>query len=173
MATTYEKIASVTVGSGGAADITFSSIPATFDDLIIFTSYRTNRAQVYDQLRLQFNGSTASNYDFRGITGDGGAASSESTTNGASLKMAPGGGNNATANTFTNDNIYIPNYRGSTNKSVSSEGVGENNASEAYRSMFAGLWKVADAITSIKLFPEGAGNFLQYSTATLYGIRKS
>jgi hypothetical protein len=36
MATTYEIISSVTVGSGGAADIEFTSIPATYTDLVIF-----------------------------------------------------------------------------------------------------------------------------------------
>jgi hypothetical protein len=35
MATTYEIIASVTVGSGGAADIEFTSIPATYTDLVV------------------------------------------------------------------------------------------------------------------------------------------
>jgi hypothetical protein len=35
MATTYEIIASVTVGSGGAANIEFTSIPATYTDLVL------------------------------------------------------------------------------------------------------------------------------------------
>jgi hypothetical protein len=37
MATTYEIIASVTVGSGGAANIEFTSIPATYTDLVYCT----------------------------------------------------------------------------------------------------------------------------------------
>jgi hypothetical protein len=173
MAITYIKIASVAIGSGGASTIDFQNIPATYTDLVIKTSYRTNRTQVYDQMRLTFNNSTAGNYDFRGLTGDGTGASSENATNTTSIKVAPGGGNNATTSTFTNDEIYIPNYAGSTNKSLSSEGVGENNATEAYRSMFAGLWKLTNAINRITLTPEGAGTILQHSTATLYGILKA
>jgi hypothetical protein len=44
MATTYEIIASVTVGSGGAANIEFTSIPATYTDLVVLFSARTDRS---------------------------------------------------------------------------------------------------------------------------------
>ena len=40
MATTYKAISTVTVGSGGAASITFSSIPATYTDLVLKISGR-------------------------------------------------------------------------------------------------------------------------------------
>lgn len=170
MATTYVLISTITVGSGGAANIDFTSIPQTYTDLLVKTSYRTDNAQIYDQLRLIFNGSTATNYSFRGITGNAAAASSESASSVASIKVAPGGGNSATASTFTNDEIYIPNYTSSNAKSLSSNGVGENNATTAYVSMFAGLWSLTNAITQITLTPESAGNFSQYSSASLYGI---
>jgi hypothetical protein len=174
MAFTYRKIASVTVGSGGSSTIDFQNIPATYTDLVIKMSYRTNRAEIYDQMRLTFNNSSAANYDFKGITGEGDAVgSTDNTTNGTSIKVAPGGGNSATTSTFTNDEIYIPNYTGSTNKSLSSDAVGENNATKAYQSMFAGLRKVTDAINRITLTPEGAGTILQHSTATLYGISQA
>ena len=35
MATTYTLISSVTVGSGGAANIEFTSIPSTYTDLLL------------------------------------------------------------------------------------------------------------------------------------------
>jgi len=167
---THILISTVTVGSGGAASIAFTSIPQTYTDLLVRTSYRTNNALIYDQLRLTFNGSTATNYSFKGLTGNGSTPTSESSSSVASIKVAPGGGNSATANTFTNDEIYIPNYTSSNAKSLSSNGVGENNATEAYVTMFAGLWSLTNAITQITLTPESAGNFLQYSSASLYGI---
>lgn len=172
MATTYVKIASVTVGAGGAADITFSSIPATYDDLILFTSLRGNAGFVYDQVRIQFNASST-NYSFRGVYGDGSAAASETGTSQASMKVALGVGAGATASTFSNDMIYIPNYRGSTNKSVSSDAAGENNATTIYYGLYANLWADTSAITSIKIFPQIGTLWSQYSTATLYGIKKS
>ena len=164
-------IQTVTVGAGGASSISFTSIPQTYTDLVVRTSYRTNVAQEYDQLRLTFNGSSTAVYSFRGITGAGsGTPGSESSSSVSSIKVAPGVGNSATASTFTNDEIYIPNYTSSNNKSLSSNAVGENNATTAYASMFAGLWSNTAAITRITLVPESAGNFVQYTTATLYGV---
>ena len=44
MANTYVKIATVTVGSGGAANMTFSSIVGTYTDLAIKISARSDKA---------------------------------------------------------------------------------------------------------------------------------
>lgn len=157
--------------NASAASVTFANIPQTgYTDLKVVSSYRTNRTQIFDQLRLTFNGSATAVYSFRGLTGDGATATSESSSSVASIKVAPGAGNSATANTFTNDEIYIPNYTSSNYKSLSSEGVGENNATTAYASMFAGLWSNTAAINSVTLTPEGAGTFNQYSTFSLYGL---
>ena len=174
MPDTFTLIASSTVGSGGSASIDFTSIPSTYTDLVIKSSYRTNLAQIYDQLRLTFNGSSTAVYSFRGITGDGSAnPSSESASSVASIKVAPGTGNSATASTFSNNDLYIPNYAGSTNKSLSADAVGENNGTTGYDSLFAGLWANTSAITQITLKPESNGNFLQHSTFYLYGVKNA
>jgi len=68
--------------------------------------------------------------------------------------------------------IYIPNYAGSTNKSFSSETNQENNATAAFARLLAGLWSQTAAITDIEITPN-TGNWVQYSTAVLYGISKS
>ena len=41
---TMTPIQTVTVGSGGAANITFSNIPQTYTDLVIKISARSNRS---------------------------------------------------------------------------------------------------------------------------------
>jgi hypothetical protein len=82
---------------------------------------------------------------------------------------AGGVGANATANNFSNIDIYISNYRVAIQKVVSIDYVGENNATEAHSGLVGGTWTNTAAITSIKLFSAG-GNLVQYSTATLYGI---
>jgi hypothetical protein len=85
MATTYEAIATVTVGSGGAADITFSSIPATYTDLVVKTSLRN--ADPTDQrwnVKITFNGN-GSNYSERLLFGAGSSAGSDSRSNQASF----------------------------------------------------------------------------------------
>jgi hypothetical protein len=172
MATTYEAIATVTVGSGGAANIEFTSIPATFTDLNILLSLRQT-AVGGTNVNMIFNNSTTS-YSNRDIISAAGTVASESTVLGtSSIKVGFIPENtNYTANTFSNQYVYIPNYAGSTNKSVSTDNAMENNSTTVYFGLFAGLWSNTSAITSIKLTPEN-GNFVQYSTATLYGIKNS
>lgn len=169
MATTYTLIASSTVGSGGAANIDFTSIPATYTDLLIKISSRTDPAQLPNSLLITFNNNT-SNRSSRRLNGSGSAAASFSS---ATLTYASESqGASTTGSTFANTEIYIPNYAGSNNKSYSADGVMENNATESYVSLWAGLWADTAAITSVKLIPD-TGNFVQYSTFYLYGISSS
>jgi hypothetical protein len=164
---TYTLISSVTVGSGGAANITFSSIPQTYTDLVIKLSSRTNRGTVVgDFVVVSFNGNTAnrSSRDLYG-SGSGTFSGSYSTMYGA---LANSG--DSTASTFGNAEIYIPNYTSSNNKSISVDSVSENNATEAYTYLNAGLWSNSSAITSVTLTPNVGTLFNQYSTAYLYGI---
>jgi len=169
MATTYTLIASNTVGSGGVANIEFTSIPATYTDLLIKISSRTDPAQLPNSLLIVFNNNT-SNRSSKRLNGSGSAAASFSS---ATLTYASETqGATSTASTFANTEIYIPNYAGSNNKSYSADGVMENNATESYMSFWAGLWANSSAITSVKLTPD-TDNFVQHSTAYLYGIKNS
>ena len=169
MATTYKAIATVEVGSGGAANIEFTSIPSTYTDLYLVTSLRSDRASTQDGLTLEFNGSAA-NFTRREITGSGSAASSSSASNAFAGNIDAA---NATTSTFSNQQIYIPNYAGSNNKSYSADSVEENNATAAYAVLVAGLWSQTAAINRVTLKSDNAANFVQYSTATLYGIKNS
>jgi len=148
MANTYEAIATVTVGSGGAANIEFTSIPATYTDLVVVTSLRVSSTDITSL--VYFNNSTSS-YTRRVLYGDGATATSASASDAGVLWTNQ---SNNTANTFGSATIYIP------------------NATTAYAAINAFLWSNSSAITSIKLVPN-AGNYVQYSTATLYGIKNS
>jgi hypothetical protein len=168
---TYVAIATVTVGSGGAATISFSSIPATYTDLCLLLSFRAanSGSAGYDfYADMSFNGSTAS-ASFRRLAGYITTVNSDS---GSRLYAASFLGSTGTSNTFGNAQVYIPNYAGSNNKSYSSESAAETNSTNNYLDMTAGLWSNTAALTSITLTPS-AGNFAQYSTATLYGISNS
>lgn len=163
---TFTLIASSTVGSGGAANIDFTSIPATYTDLCIKLSARCSAAT--SAVKIGFNGSTT-NLSTKYLYGSGSAASSGA----ANEIYVYSNSSSYTASTFGNSEIYIPNYvLSSVNKSVSVEGVSENNATGADMLLAAGLWSTTAAITSIKLVPD-SGNFVQHSTAYLYGIVKS
>lgn len=166
MANTYTPIATVTVGSGGAANIEFTSIPSTYTDLLMVYSGRSEDIYYYGQ--MYFNGSTSS-YSRRALFGDGSSTQTAAYSNEYTLLVTP---NSYTSSTFSNVMVYIPNYRSSNNKAFVVDGVLENNATSSYNYFYAGLWSNTAAITSIKMDPEG-GNFAQYSTATLYGIKNS
>ena len=159
-----QHIETVTVGSGGAASITFSAIAADWTDLYIVVSARGEFASDYDVFDVYPNGSSA-NDTFRVLRGNGSSASSETD---AFIRVRYSA-NNATANTFGNASIYIPNYRASAAKSFSIDAVTENNTTQAFQEITAGLWNVTDPITSITL-QSILGEFAQYSSASLFGI---
>jgi hypothetical protein len=165
MAQAYVPIQTVTVGAGGSSSIEFTNIPATYTDLYIFLSARSTASFVADDLNVQFNNSSA-NFTYRNIysTGSGTVTSSSGSTN----IIGAMNGANSTASVFSNASIYIPNYTSSNNKSISFDGVVENNATRGDDTLWAALWSNSAAITSIKL--SGSANLAQYSTATLYGI---
>lgn len=162
------KIASVTVGSAGATSFNFTNIPQGYRDLKIVFSGRNNYPG--DNLVfLSINGSTAS-LTTRWLNGNGSTAVSGNATSGT---FAPLIGRTSdagdTANTFGNSEIYIPNYANtSINKSISSDTVQENNGTAAFISLHASLWSSTSAITSVAVGAQDG--WLQYSTATLYGI---
>lgn len=169
MANTYTLISSVTVGAGGASSIDFTSIPATYTDLALKISGRNTSTN--QTVSIEFNGdTTAANYKHREIYGNGSAAASTNGTDqyGGGYLSASGD----TANTFGTSDTYIPNYAGSNYKSFSVDSVEENNATAALATLTASLWSSTSAITSIKVKMYG-GNFAQYSTAYLYGIKNS
>jgi hypothetical protein len=154
------------VPSGGVSEIIFDEIPQTFTDLYLVVSSRSDGAFTSSELDINFNESS-SNFSGRYLVGSGSSASSTTDT----TMVASSSGANNTANTFGNAAIYIPNYTSSSAKSISGDGVGESNATAAYMSIHAVLWDVTDPITRIDLkLDSGARDFVQYSSATLYGI---
>ena len=173
MPNTYTLISSVTVGAGGASTIDFTSIPQTYTDLLMVLSARVGRATSASTICLTFNGS-GSSYSQKNLDGNGASATSSSLTSNSNITYMEVPAASATANTFGNHLIYIPNYTGSTYKSVSTDTVSENNGTTAYANFNAALWSNTAAITSISWNePNGGSSFVQYSTAYLYGISKS
>ena len=171
MANTYIQIGStVTVGGGGAATIAFTSIPATFTDLKVVYSARTTDSASWNVAYVKFNtDTTAANYPTRYLF-------AFSTTVGSGTANQFAGYLTSTAmtsSTFANNEIYVPNYLSSTQKSFSVDSVTEGNSATLIPSQLtAGIWTDTSAINQITLTPD-AGNFAEYSTATLYGISKS
>ena len=166
---TFIKIASSTVGSGGVASVTFSGIPQTgYTDLVVKYSGRANDNGISDGLAIRFNGTTTG---YSGVRLGGNGSTTENVS-GTGDRFLGINGTASTASTFTNGEIYIPNYTSSNNKSYSTDYVLENNATAAFMAIAGVTWANTAAITSITLIDDGK-DLLQHSTFYLYGIKKN
>jgi hypothetical protein len=153
MANTYEAIATVEVGSGGAANIEFTSIPGTYTDLVVYSFVFEIPLAVIDTL---YNSTAAPLiYSDRYLYGTGTMQSVAIVLDSIEM-IGMTKSDLAQQITFGNAIIYIPNYTSSNNKSISVDSVNENNDTEAYAMLTAGLWSNSAAITSIKLLPASA-----------------
>ena len=171
MANTFELIASSTVGSGGASSIDFTSIASTWTDLCLKVSARGDTSAQYIDIKGAFNSDTTNaNYNWRALYSIDGTSAATSSTNANYIGQINAA--TSTSNTFSNGELYIPNYTVSQYKSYSYDFSAENNATASANILTAGLWSNTAAITSISISCR-VGNFVQYSTAYLYGVKNA
>ena len=161
----FESIATVTVGSGGQANIEFTSIPATFTHLHIrYTSLNSISASS----TMQINGDTGSNYSFRYL-GRAGAASVVSGGTGGQSGIFLGNTQQSTIPLV--HVIDILDYKDTSKyKTVRLLSGGYQGAYAPWVGLLSGTWYNTNAITSIKLYPH-TGTISEFSKATLYGIK--
>ncbi len=120
-------IASNTLGSS-AASVTFSGIPATYTDLVLKVSIRSNVANSFGILNFRINSNSSAIYSDTYIEGDGsGASSSRGSGNAEQYLRGMSADANQTSNTFASHEFYFPNYTSSANKVTSFFGANENN----------------------------------------------
>lgn len=173
MANTFVALATVTVGAGGTTAIDFTSIPNTYTDILIKYSLRSDQGVDYNYAYLTLNGVTSSSYTSRYLFADSNTAGSGSSST-TDMRGNITVGANSTGSTFSNGELYIPNYTSSNNKSVSMDAVSEKNGStNVGLYLSAGLFTTSSAVSSVSIFPGSTFKFVQYSTATLYGIKNS
>lgn len=170
MAITYKLITTVTVGSSGAANITFSNIPQTYTDLILKLSSRSNVTDGNDPYDLVYTLNSTSTITSKVLRGDTATSSTNSITD-RILRMGPVPSNWG-SNNFNNSEIYLSNYTTSNFKAWSADGVVPNNGTGTAVAMVAGLTSISVPVTTIIIAPN-AGNFVQHSSAYLYGIKNS
>jgi hypothetical protein len=160
-----------TLGST-TASVTFSDIPNTYTDLKLVISARGTASYAATNLKMQVGNGTVSTsgYSERLLYTTNGTSAityGQSSQVQSDLQYFPLA--TSTANTFSNNEIYIPNYTGSTTKSFSIESVSEDNTTAGILAMAAGLSSNTSAINIITLTPN-TGNFAAGSTFYLYGI---
>ena len=176
--TDFESIATVTVGAGGAASISFTSIPADYTHLQIRGIARGTRTDYsIDQLYTRVNGDTGTNYSWHWLRGNGSSAGTDAGTNATSMNLG-WFATDATAsvtNAFGGTVIDILDYA-NTNKYKTFRVLSGNDLNGGGSPfsgtiiLISGLWRSTSAITSITLDPDN-NNFAQYSHFALYGIK--
>jgi hypothetical protein len=162
--TSYESIATVTVGGTSQASITFSSIPSTYKHLQIRCIAFNGTSWQRSKLKLN-NDTTASNYYTHGIQAIGsGTPSSFAEPNtmkaGGAIATYPGVA-------ITDILDYSDTNKYKTLRSLF--GFDANGSGQVQTA--SGLWKSTNAINEIVITDEGSNNFTQYSHFALYGIK--
>lgn len=173
--TSFESIATVTVGSGGASYVEFTSIANTWKHLQIRLLARTTHPSGTDgdYLDMQFNSDTGSNYATHQISGNGSSVSAAAFTSQTAIYPSRVAATGLAANIFGCIILDILDYSATTKyKTVRQLGAYDANGSGILR-FASGLWMNTSAITSIKLEAGSGTGFEQYSHFALYGIKGS
>ena len=170
--TDFESIATVTVGSGGASSITFSSIPSTYQHLQIRAIARSNRTAGVDIMSMRMNSDTGNNYSDHLLYGDGSSAQTDRNSTYGKINIQRLASDNLSASIFSGFVIDILDYT-NTNKYTTIRYLGGYDANGSGRvGIGSGLWQNTSAITTITLEGlEYSSNYNQYSSFALYGIK--
>lgn len=168
----FESLATVTVGSGGASEIEFTSIPGTYQHLQVrIVARNAGAANSGLELAMRFNGSSATDYTTHQLYGDGSNAAAEVVSAIVSQdRNFPAWipQNGTTADVFAGSVIDILDYGSSSKNTTWRSLSGWDANGSGFVLLRSGLWKSTSSISSIKLYM--TSNFQQHSTAALYGI---
>jgi hypothetical protein len=171
-ASSFESIATTTVGASSVSSIDFNSISGTYKHLQLRILAKTDRALNRDGIVIRFNSDSGNSYTRHGLYGDGAATGAEGTSAATNNTIAyRASGNSSATNIFGAIIIDLLDYS-NTNKYKTMRslgGVDLNGSGEI--DFYSGLWLSTSAITSINLAPAVGTNFLQYSSFALYGVK--
>jgi hypothetical protein len=173
----FESIATTTVGSGGSATVTFSTIPGTYKHLQFRIFAQCNRITVgVDALKFTFNGVGGTSYAGHNLRGDGanpviaGGSGSDALISFARVVGTGAGGS------FGASVIDILDYA-NTDKNKTVRGIGGIDVNGTVGGiggsigLSSGLFNSTAAISSVTFTPDGGTLFNQHSSFALYGIR--
>lgn len=170
--TSFDSIATTTVGAGGSSSITFSSIPSTYTHLQIRGISRPSEAGSTgaQYLYLRMNSDSGSNYARHFLYGEGSSAGTQAGASQTEIRVIYQLRDGFTAGIYATSVIDILDYA-NTSKYKTTRSLGGFDANgSGYISLGSGLWMNTNAITSLTLTCE-VGNFVQYSSFALYGIK--
>ena len=168
----YDSIQTVTVGSGGQATVSFTSIPATYTHLQVRGIGRNSSTGTAEtDTIMRYNSDTATNYTIHYLQGNGATVAAV----GAATRSDPRAGytvdGSALANSFGVVVADILDYA-NTAKYKTTRVLGADDRNGAGIAILeSSVWMSTSAINRIDLTVSGGTNFAQYSSFALYGIR--
>jgi hypothetical protein len=174
----YDSIASTTVGAGGTGSISFTSIPSTYTHLQLRINARSTSTSANGiVMGIRFNGDTGSNYSLHYLSAYQGAAQAVEAgaiANASQMYAAVFAADGNAASIFSGAVVDILDYKNTNkNKTIRSiTGYDINGSTSGYSSstLYSGSWRSTSAVTSID-FTIVAGNYAQYTSFALYGIK--
>ena len=174
----YESIATQTVGSGGTSSVSFSSIPATYTHLQLRIMAKVTRATYpIGELKVEFNFDTGANYTVHDIYGDGSSLTLVQGSGQTSMRWGNGSIGTSTGGTFGVMIVDILDYANTSKyKTVRNFSGTDCNGTVGglggRLGQFSNLWSNTSAVSNIYItYGGGQGDFLEYSSFALYGIR--
>ena len=168
MATTYEKIATTTLGAA-ANEIDLTSISSSYTDLRLI--FNMNGQSVASGVPLiRFNSDTGSNYSQTVLAGQGSVAASARQTSITKIELGTYTAPQTSQPTLITVDLFS--YAGSTFKTCLITWSNDYNGGGSTERT-VGLYRSTSAISAIKLKADGANTFNVGTTATLYGILKA
>jgi hypothetical protein len=166
-------LATVTVGSGGAANVTFSSIPSGYSHLQLRAFARADNSGTDSRPSLQINGDTGANYSNHHIYFEGTSPASQGFTSNNVIDrlgyMPAAGSLSSTFAVFIMDFLDYSNT--SKYKTIRSLNGHDENTVGRYSSYASGVWMSTSAISTLTFTVAGGGNFVQYTNFALYGVK--
>jgi hypothetical protein len=162
---TYTLINSTTVGSDSSS-VTFSSIPATYTDLLLVSNWKSpNSTYGNISLSIRFNSDTGTNYSFTNVLGTGSATQSNRSSNNSIIIL------NYTGSPHTQFNVFQTNILDYSNTTTYKTVIGRDSNSGGGVGAVAGLWRNTSAINSVTILVDSFNTGLATgSTFKLYGI---
>ena len=164
----YESIQTVTVGSGGASSVSFSSIPSTYKHLQVRILTRSTFGANEWPIFVQLNGN-GSGYAYHDLQGNGSAVSASASSSQSLMQLGDTSAANGTANSFGVFIMDILDYADTNKNKTGRTLYGYDLNGSGKVGLRSGLWANTAAVTSLS-FGTG-GNFAEYSSFALYGIK--
>lgn len=146
------------------------NVPSGFNRLQLFWSGRCAGAVAASTAKVQFNGDTATHYNFILTQSNNGTTTTTDNTAASSMQMATFPGASATANYAGSGNFVIDNADANGFfPTLVGNACAFVTTSNMYNGVYAGQWLSTAAITTINLVM-GSGNWLTGSSFSLYGL---